>query len=108
MAIAGLDQNPAALAGAGQGESSGELAAVQQDGQMAGLITDDLSIALIPDDHRARAACLPGPDPLIITGGQGVVLHWHGQPPDTGIKRWPFGNRPRPEDAADPDPDIEM
>ena len=75
---------------------------------MARLITDNLGVALIPDDHRARAACLPGPDPLIITGGQGVVLHWHGQPPDTGIKRRPFGNRPRPEDAADPDPDIEM
>ena len=75
---------------------------------MAGLITDDLSIALIPDDHRARAACLPGPDPLIVTGGQRVVLDRHGQPSDTGIKRRPSGDRPRPEDAADPDPEIEM
>jgi len=48
------------------------------------------------------------PDPLIVTGGQRVVLDRHGQPSDTGIKRRPFGNRPRPEDAADPDPEIEM
>src|SRR5215472_8981110 len=90
VAIAGLDQNPATLAGAGQGESSGELAAVQKDGQMARLITDNLGVALIPDDHRARAACLPGPDPLIIAGGQRVVLDRHGQPPDTRIERGPF------------------
>src|SRR5580700_1565325 len=108
MGIAGLDQNPAALAGAGQGESSSELAAMQKDGQMARLITGNLSVALIPDDHRARAACLPGPDPLIVTGGQRVVLDRHGQPPDTGIERRPFGNRPRPQDIADPDPEIEM
>jgi catechol 2,3-dioxygenase-like lactoylglutathione lyase family enzyme len=75
---------------------------------MARLITDDLSVALIPDDHRARAACLPGPDPLIVTGGQRVILDRYSQPPDTGIKRRPFGNRPRPEDVADPDPEIEM
>ena len=61
---------------------------------MARLIMNDLSGALIPYDHRARAACLPGPDPLVVTGGQGVVLDGHGQPRDAGIERRPFGNRP--------------
>ena len=31
VVITGLDQNPAAIAGAGQGESPGELAAAQKD-----------------------------------------------------------------------------
>ncbi len=61
---------------------------------MARLITNDLSGALIPYDHRARASCLPSPAPLIVTSGQGVVPDRHGQPPDTGIERRPFGNRP--------------
>ncbi len=69
VVITGLDQNPAAFAGTGQGESSSELAAVQKEGQMARLIMDDLSVAFIPDDHRAGTACLPGPDPLIATSG---------------------------------------
>jgi hypothetical protein len=55
VVITGLDQNPAALAGAGQGESASELAAAQKDRQMARLITNDLSGALVPYDHRARA-----------------------------------------------------
>ena len=64
VVITRLDQTPAALAGAGQGESPSELAAAQKYGQMARLITDDLGDALIPDDHRVRAARLPGPAPL--------------------------------------------
>jgi hypothetical protein len=108
VAITGFDQNPAALAGTGQSESPSELAAAQNDGQMVRLITDELSGALIPDNHRARTACLPCPDPLIVTRGQGVVLDRHGQPPDTGIERRPFGNRPRPQDLAGLDPKIEM
>ena len=75
---------------------------------MARLITDDLSVAFIPDDHRAGTACLPGPDPLIVTSGQGVVLDRYGKPPDTRIERGPPGNRPRPQDLANPDPEIEM
>ena len=75
---------------------------------MARLITDDLSVALIPDDHRAGTAFLPGPAPLIVPRVQGVVLDRHGQPPDTGIQRRPLGNRPRPQYLADPDPEIEM
>src|ERR1700761_8602506 len=42
MIITGLDQDPAVLAGTGQGESPGELAAVQNDGQVVRLIADDL------------------------------------------------------------------
>ena len=75
---------------------------------MARLITDNLSVALIPDDHRAGTAYLPGPDPLIVTSGQGVVLDRYGKPPDPGIERRPLGNRPRPQDLAGPDPEIEM
>ena len=75
---------------------------------MPRLITDDLSVAFIPDDHRAGTACLPGPDPLIVTSGQGVVPGRYGKPPDTRIERGPLGNRPRPQDLADPDPEIEM
>ena len=108
MVITGLDQDPAVLAGTGQRESSGELAAVQDDGQVVGLITDDLSGALIPDDHRPGTACLPRADPFIVTRGQGVVLHRHRQPPDFGIQRRSLGNRPRPKDPADQDPEIEM
>jgi hypothetical protein len=108
MVITGLDQDPAVLAGTGQRESPGELAAVQNDGQMVGLITDDLSGALIPDDHRAATARLPTADPFIVTRGQGVVLHRHRQPPDLGIQRRSLGNRPRPKDSPDQDPEIEM
>ena len=75
---------------------------------MVGLITGDLGVPFVPDDHRAGTACLPGPDPLIITGGQGVVLDRHGQPPDTRIERGSFGNRPGSQDLAEPDPQIEM
>jgi hypothetical protein len=75
---------------------------------MARLITDDLGVALIPDDYRAGTAFLPGPDPLIVPGGQGVVLDRDGQPPDTGIQQRAFGNRPRAQDLADLDPEIEM
>ena len=81
---------------------------MQTQGQMPRLITDDLSVAFIPDDHRAGTACLPGPDPFIVTSGQAVVLDRYGKPPDTGIQRWPLGNRPRPQDLAGPDPEIEM
>ena len=108
MVITGLDQDPAVLAGTGQGETSGELAAVQNDGQMVRLIADDLSGALIPDDHRAGTACLPRADPFIVTRGQGVVLNRHRQPPDLGIQRRSLGNRPRPKNPADQDPEIEM
>jgi hypothetical protein len=94
MVITGLDQDPAVLASTGQRESPGELAAVQNDGQMVRLIADDLGGALIPDDHRAGTARLPRADPLIITRGQGVVLHRHRQPPDLGIQRRSLGNRP--------------
>src|ERR1700727_317395 len=54
VVITGLDQDPAPLAGAGQRESASELAAAQKDRQMAGLVTNDLRGALVPDDHRAR------------------------------------------------------
>jgi len=108
VVITGPDQNPAALAGAGQGESSGERAAAQQDGQMARLITDDLSAALIPDDHRAGTAFLPGPDPLIVPGGQRAVPGRHGRPPGTGIRRRPAGSRPRAQDPAGLDPETEI
>jgi len=108
MVITGLDQDPPVLTGTGQRESPGELAALQNDGQMVGLIADDLSGALIPDDHRAGAACLSRADPFIVARGQGVVLHRHRQSPDLGIQRRSLGNRPRPKDPADQDPEIEM
>ena len=84
--VAGLDQDPAALPGPGQGESAGELAAVQPHGQVAGLVAGDLGPALVPDDDRACAACLPLPDPFKVTRGQRMVLDRDGQPPDTGIE----------------------
>jgi hypothetical protein len=86
VAVAGLDQDPAVACGAGQGESAGELAAVQLRGQVAGLVAGDLGRALVPDDDRARAAGLPGPGSLEVTRGQRVVLDRHGQPPDTGVE----------------------
>src|ERR1700745_793201 len=90
LVITGLDKNPAALAGAGQGESASELAAAQKDRQMARLIMNDLSGALVPYDHRARAACLSCPASLMVTRGQGMVPDRHGQAPDTGIERRPL------------------
>src|SRR5215472_15258608 len=54
-AVSGLDQDPAALAGTGQGEAPGQLAAIQGDGQMARVIAGDLGASLVPDDHGAAA-----------------------------------------------------
>lgn len=75
---------------------------------MAGLVTDDLGGALIPDDHSAAAARLTGPDSLKVTRGQSVILDRDGQPPHPRVKRRPLGNRPRPQDITEPDPQIEM
>lgn len=66
------------------------LTRIQRPTAVAGLVAGDLSSALVPDDHRARPphnhARLPGPDPLEVTRGQGVVPGGYGQPPDTGIE----------------------
>jgi hypothetical protein len=48
VAVTGPDQDPAALAGAGQGKAPGELAAVQEGGQVAGLVAGDFGGALRP------------------------------------------------------------
>ena len=42
--VADLDQNPAALAGLGQTEPAGKLAAIQGERQMPQLIADDLGV----------------------------------------------------------------
>src|ERR1035438_478302 len=56
--VADFDEDPAMLAGTGQGEAAGELAARQDEGHMVWLRAHDLRRALIPDDHRAAAARL--------------------------------------------------
>lgn len=75
---------------------------------MTGLVAGDLGRALVPDDDRARAVCLPRPDPFKVARGQGVVLNRYGKPPDTGIQRRPLRNCPRAEDIANLDPEVEM
>jgi hypothetical protein len=57
--------------------------AIQAERQLARLVARDVSRALIPDDHRARAACLSLVNALEVARRQGMVLDGNGQPPDT-------------------------
>src|ERR1700759_5733506 len=70
--IADLDQDPAPLAGPGQREAPGQLAAVQHEGDVPGLVPDHLGGPLVPDDHRAAPARLTLMYALELTGRQGV------------------------------------
>jgi signal transduction histidine kinase len=76
--VPGLNQDPPALACAGQGEASGQLAAAQGESEVAGLVAGYLGGALVPDDHRA--ATPPGSlvHPLELTGRQLVILDRDG------------------------------
>src|SRR5215831_11690513 len=89
-----LDEDPAALAGAGQREATGELAAVRRERQMSRLVPGDVGGALIPDDHGAAAAPGIGVHALELTRFQRVVLDRHGEPPDRGVERGSLGHRP--------------
>src|SRR6185437_7376441 len=53
--VPGLNQDPPALACASQSEAPGQLAAVEGEDQVAGLIAGDLGESFIPDDHSAAA-----------------------------------------------------
>ena len=81
---------------------------MQGNGQMAGLIADDLCAALIPDDHRTAAAQLTLVNTLEITCGQVVIRDRHSKPPDPRIKRRALRHSPRTQDPADLDPQVEM
>src|SRR5260221_8481589 len=87
LLVAARDENPAALAGAGQGEPAGELAAAQGEREVACLVAGDLGWALIPDDHGAAAARLSLVNALEVARGQVMIFYRHGQAPDLGIKR---------------------
>ena len=106
--VTDLDQNPAPLAGAGQGKAAGELAALQPERQMTRFVAEDLGWALIPDDHRAAASRLSVVHALEVARLQRVVLDWHGQPAQSRIKGRSLRNGPRAQDLADLDAEIEM
>src|ERR1019366_3062018 len=106
--VADLDQDPAMLAGPGQGEAARELAARHDEGHMLWLRAYDLRRALIPDDHSAAAARLALVNALEVTRRDGVVLDRPRQPPDRGIEGRPLGHRPRAEHAADLEPQVEV
>src|SRR5262249_25151005 len=83
-----LDEDPAALAGAGQCEATGELAAVRREGQRPRLVPGVVGGAPFPD--------VPGPAPRPGIGGhapelprfQRGGLDRPSDPPDRGGERW--------------------
>jgi len=89
-----LDQDPALRAGTRQREATRQFAAVQDEGDVTGLVADDLGGSLIPDDHRAGPAALTLVDALELAGRQGMILDRDRQPPDARIKRGSLGHRP--------------
>src|SRR5215472_11281273 len=92
--VADLDEDPAPLTSPGQGEASVELAAMQHEGQVAGLGTQHLRRSLVPDDHRAGAAHVILVHALELTGRHVVIVHRHREPADSWIERWALGHRP--------------
>ena len=101
--VPGLNQDPPALACAGQGEASGQLAAVQGEGQVAGVIAGDLGGSLVPDDHSAAAPQLPLVYPLELTGRQARGPR-PGQPArrrTAGSSGRAFRHGPGPQHLAD-------
>jgi hypothetical protein len=99
-AVCGLDQDPAALAGAGQGEASGQLAAVQGDRQVARVIAGDLSGSLIPDDHGAAAPPLSFVHALELSGRQLVIFDRDGQAAHRRIQRGSLRDGPGAQHLA--------
>src|SRR5580704_16379456 len=84
--VADLDEDPALLAGPGQRESPGELAAVQDERDVPRLVPYDLGSPLVPDDHRAAAALLGLANALELARRQGMIFDRHSQPPDTRVE----------------------
>src|SRR6266567_1299421 len=106
--VADLDQDPAPLAGPGQREAAGQFAAVQDEGDMPGLVPGHLGGPLVPDDHRATSARLALMHALELTRRQGMVFHRHGQPPHTRIERRSLGHRPRAQYPACLQAEVEV
>ena|SRR5580704_15072944 len=75
---------------------------------MPGLIPDDLGGALVPDDYRAAAPPVIGVNALELACRQGVVLNRDGEPPDPRVEGGPLGYRPRTEDVARLQAEVEM
>jgi hypothetical protein len=86
----------------GEREAACQLAAMQDKGQPAWLVANDLGRALIPDDHRAAAATVPRVHALEVARRQGMVLDRHGQPARCRVERRPLGHGPRTQHVADP------
>ena len=81
---------------------------VQGERQTARLIAGDVGAALVPDDHRAAAPALSLVHALEVAGRQVVICHRHGETADPGIERRALGHRPRAQDLAYLDPQVEM
>src|ERR1019366_2240486 len=95
--VADLDQDPAMLAGPGQGEAAREFAARHDEGHMLWLRAHDLRRALIPDDHsgatgpRERPRSHPprwsGPRPAPPAAGPRDRGTAPWAPPTSGARR---------------------
>src|SRR5215468_8800647 len=56
VVVADLEQYPALVTGADEGESAVEFVAMQDERQTPRFVPGDLGAALVPDNHRAGAA----------------------------------------------------
>ena len=107
-AVSGLNEDPAALAGTGQGEAPGQLAAMQGDGQMARVVAGDLGGSLVPDDHGAAAPQLSFVHALELTGRQLVILDRDGQAAYRRIERRSLRDGPGAQHLAGLDAQVEV
>ena len=101
MVVAGLDQDPPAIAGPGQRESARQLRAVQPHRQVTGLVPDDLGGPRVPDDDRAAAAALPRVHAFKVASRYVMIFDRNGQPTDCRVQGRSLGHGPGAEHAAD-------
>ena len=89
-------------------ETAAELRPPEYEREVVGILPDDLQLALVPDDHRAAPPGGALVDALELTRRQRVVLDRNGEAAHRRIQRRPLRDRPRPQDAADLEPKVEV
>lgn len=81
-----LDQQPSAVIGEGESETTAELDAAHDEREVIDVVPDEFDLALVPNDHRAGASRRVYVDALKVTRRKLVVINLHSEPGYRRIK----------------------